>query len=97
MVLYNYVVLSVAMTGSVVEFIKCINVLFVPSLLIQFPAAKTGAVTPQRKPGSSGGPKAAGEGGGGGGRGKEREDVTTPAAARARASLVNTSYVPEVV
>ena len=25
-----------------------------------------------------------------------REDVTTPAAARARASLVNSSYVPEV-
>lgn len=35
----------------------------------------------------------------GGGKGEERgrdEDVTTPAAARARASLVNTSYVPEV-
>ena len=50
-----------------------------------------------------GGGRGRGEGGGGGGGGGggkgggERDDVTTPAAARTRASLVNTSYVPEVV
>ena len=68
-------------------------------------AGKAGVLTPVRKPPpqSSGDRKAGGEGvnqqaqeEGGKGR-KEREDVTTPAAARARASLVNTSYVPEVV
>ena len=64
-------------------------------------AAKTGAVTPRRKPdGGAGQGRGQQEEGGGGGEGrkerKEREDVTTPAAARARASLVNTSYVPEV-
>ena len=66
------------------------------------PVGKASAVTPFRKPAeSSGRQKVSGEGGGGGGGGgemgrKKRGDVTTPAAARARASLVNTSYVPEV-
>ena len=63
------------------------------------PVGKASAVTPFRKPAeSSGRQKVSGEGGGGGGEmgRKKRGDVTTPAAARARASLVNTSYVPEV-
>lgn len=36
------------------------------------------------------------QGKGGAGKGGRDEDVTTPAAARARAALINTSYVPEV-
>jgi condensin-2 complex subunit D3 len=59
---------------------------------------KVGAVTPLRKPAeSSGRQKVSREGGGGDTGRKKRDDVTTPAAARARASLVNTSYVPELM
>ena len=50
---------------------------------------------PQGKPDSENLKKEQGEGAGEE-RGRDEEDVTTPAAARARASLVNTSYVPEV-